>query len=289
MKNASTLLIFAFVAIILVSHNAFGWGKIAHVAIVQQANKNQDVDINYLGELPDAWGSYHIEIKFLSVKGVILPHWCWSHNVLRTGTSWGGPLEPTYANWDEPGKVMFIILDEGKIKNPGPLALDTAMSYSMHNAMDQPEHFDYFKGGTIFNWGVHHWYKERWADRVIASRGWGIDGFDDIDVGPYVADAELIHLAQRVFIKNRRYTDSDNPNGLQASIEVLPYHEIADKFLEHRIAQEDYVDDISSWSFRQRAWYWGVATTYRWSESELENRFYAAVDRVKDVYTEYQP
>lgn len=299
-KSIIFLGMFFAIAVSGICNYAFGWGEIAHLAIVRKANDDPEVNIVYLGELADAWGS---QTGFLNTR--IEPMWCWSHNTLITGYNnpWWlyaasppvgiayrfVPNEPDYADWQEPGYVMFILIHYGRIENPNDkeLALATAMSFSMHNAMDHPEHFEYFLAGTVSNWEFHHRQKEWWADYVVASRGWGITINEEM-VGSYEADTELIHLAQRVFVKNRRYVDQRNPVGTESTIEVLPKTAIADVLEDGWVKALDRVNDLSNWSDRKKRSYDRRARRRGWCENELEDRFNAAVERVKAVYDDYK-
>lgn len=283
---------------VLVPLFAFGWWDCSHTAITKAAG----VSDNSLGQLPDIWDRQEHVI-------FIAPFFCWAHGVQSTGQSgWRlglCPRKPSYPADDrEPGGYMAM-LERDKIKNPGPDAKKTALSFSYHNAADGVVHFSYFSGGSIMGWAVGHRVKEEWADYMIFTKKTGgafnpcTSRPDPLDpqgpplleggepVVPFEVkcsgDAKIIQLAQQAYIKNRLSTKAGK-NGVTHGLGTADSMEdIRQKILDYLREENTTYDHFSAYTFadlKHTAW------VLRWSRNDcagLWAKYESAITEVNAV------
>jgi len=180
--------------------------------------------------LPDAWVNMTIFYEGdTQGEAVIITKWfAWTHGVQRDysiGYLLGQLLVPSTPKYPEDGREPgFEMYELSKKKMDKSASLGTAFGFIGHNAMDRNVHYDYFQGASddhANNWLLHK-PKETWADYLAfyyKSNGTfnGSNGAVDSMFGRKIeptqvfikctGDAELIQIAQKAYIKNRRSTN----------------------------------------------------------------------------------
>ncbi len=235
--------------ILFSSTHLYAWGPIAHYIIAKEAAKikNFPESVADYANLPDyapSRGWYFFE-KF----GLLVGHYfIWSHAVIDRGSErFLIPRVPAYPDDGRyPGLVMQELL-KNKLKSKklkGSVLLDmqlTVNGFRAHNAADRVVHFEFFHGGSKENWVEQHDLKEAYAEYLILLKD-GYHGnqnmmFDkngfinlntlDTNLFPekrilFKGNAELMHLAQKVFRKNRRVMRRDS----DVELRVQSVHDI---------------------------------------------------------------
>jgi hypothetical protein len=213
------IMIFAAAVVLIHAFPASAWWPIAHYSMQRELGVDQN---QICMNLPDAWPNREYWIR-------ITDWFAWSHGVQIDGYDYNVvPRSPTYpVDGRYPGYDIYQ-LATNKIRNANPQAQNTAFSFIGHNGMDRNVHFEYFRAGSINNWRVQHLAKEEWADYEIFVAQHGAGSFNQsgkaatffgtvIDhdnpnqvLIPCSADARIIQIAQKVYRKNRRFTNTDN-------------------------------------------------------------------------------
>lgn len=221
-KVVAMMKVYLLVALLLFfnSSKCFAWGPLAHYSINRElSNLSPDfAPDKACMNLPDVW---------LNRDGVrITKAFAWSHSVQTTGGTLLYPNTPVYPeDGRNPGHDMLIL--SKKLTNSSALSRQTAFGFIGHNALDRNVHYDYFEGSTRYgtDWVNNHYWKEDWADYFIfltnaggdfdimgrATSFFGEDIDHDSDWQTFIpcnADPNVIIMAQKAFVKNRRFTDT---------------------------------------------------------------------------------
>lgn len=273
---------------------AYAWGPIAHWIIAEETG----CDPKY-ANLPDAWPSqwgFIISEKF-----------CWSHAVLDKGEYADTvPAKPEYPRDGRYPEFVMQILAKHKLSAPSDDMFKTAEGFACHNAADSVVHWEYFEGGTSDNWLEDHLYKELWAEYVILTYvrlNFTSGSIFDFNTGGNVkaehqftlsatGNAKILQLAQKVYIKNGRYTDYDGTDVLDkdtlTEINTLINDlntEIATKVGELRFQNTEAEDEANPYRF---AWlqhmHWQelqmMAAERGWSILDCLERYNKSIVRV---------
>jgi len=186
---------------------------------------------------------------------------------------------------------------------------NTAKGFVAHNAADRNVHFDYFFGATsdmnlgtaALTWYRHHKQKEKWADYWVYIRmhfNGDVDAaFDSngklnlvaeysggVPVAPPSASmSQIMHLAQKVYRKNRRFTEEDKNYYI---LKVQTTDEIYEK-VNNTIVKKVTADALRSGFTREEFDNLQIiANDEGWSPIDLlqgeSSRFGVAVQNVKD-------
>lgn len=201
--------------IVISAGTAQAWGPLAHIGAHQPTSRHSN--------LPDIW----VSNKWPENAGVgleVSPFFAWSHACQRAGvhtesvfivpntpTAYGQPAgvsKPEEVMWQLIGKLWYTTaVDKYLMK-------ETAKGFASHNAADGVVHFEYFLGGSIGNWIVHHAQKEEWAEFLLfQALGGTWQGLWRTPTAPpsmifeCTGNARIIHLAQKAFRKNRQTVD----------------------------------------------------------------------------------
>jgi len=238
-------------------------------------------------------------------------YFIWSHAVIYLGNNGFVPKVPEFPDDERyPGLVMQQLLKYKLSKKTigGDLKemQDTVNGFRAHNTADSIVHWGYFRGGTKDEWIVHHGLKECLAEYNIL-RVYGYGGDPDLtkmfsddgnlntstlsgsfisDAGPgFEGNAKLMHLAQKVYRKNRRVMRK----GKTTTFDVQTVSEIKE-CLEN---QNKNPFNIHAWS---DAWAGLVLvhpigfTAYEWNSAtnSYDSTFYISVNKPNNNQEEYK-
>ena len=307
----------------LLPRTAHAWGFLAHHEITVAANYRNVAPYASLPDYVESWqvqGPLHGSIIACFD---VTPRYCWSHGVQAAGDNLLGfvisipvdPVRPEDGRW--PGKTMWCLAKDklsGRAESETRVMQLVAKGFRAHNAADSIVHWDYFAASEglalpgAYQWAIGHSVKEVWADYVVYSGTWPpkeygripftpegtLEPHSAFSVGGQVwpdmqggaltqVIANTMHLAQKVYRKNRRATSALANEGDSEGDPPLDPQSCAD--IKARLLQKraEWLSVLADYT-RDR---WNVVSTVAaanfWSLSTLEDKFYRSVSAVEEA------
>ncbi len=223
-KKCSLLVLFLFFSTMPV----YAWWPISHYVIAKYAAKKKGIpeSVKNYANLPDY---VHSSESYWAISQIIGHYFTWTHGVIDIGNNGLAPKVPEFADDGRyPGLIMQELL-KNKLKSKkikGNVLKDyqnTVNGFRAHNAADRTVHWGFFLGGDKDKWVIHHGLKECLAEyNILLLYGYGGDEGKMFSkkglinrktlnttiipsAGPgFMGNAELMHIAQKVYRKNRR-------------------------------------------------------------------------------------